>query len=80
MMRMKPVMMIAVVLSGLPVHAQDFPARGVRVIAPFPAGGGTDLNVRRLAERLTKLWGQQVVVENIAGAAGGLAAVTVARA
>jgi len=76
----KHVMMIAVVVSGLPVHAQDFPVRNVRVIAPFPAGGGTDLNVRRLAERLTKLWGQQVVVENIAGAAGGLAAVTVARA
>ncbi len=61
-------------------HAQDFPARNVRVIAPFPAGGGTDLNVRRLSERLTKQWAHPVVVENIAGAAGGLAAVAVARA
>lgn len=68
-----------VFVSGF-AQAQDFPARSVRVIAPFPAGGGTDLNVRRLAERLNKRWGQPVVVENIAGAAGGLAAVTVARA
>ncbi len=61
-------------------HAQEFPSRTVKMVAPFPAGGGTDLNVRRLAERLTKLWGQPVVVENIGGAAGGLAAAAVARA
>ena len=76
------VAVLAAVISGLPLcgHAQEFPVRAVRIIAPFPAGGGTDLNVRRLAERLSKMWGQPVVVENIAGAAGGVAAASVARA
>ena len=41
-------------------RAQEYPARQVRVVAPFPAGGGTDLNVRRVADRLNKLWGQPV--------------------
>ncbi|MDB5808440.1 MAG: protein bugT-like protein [Betaproteobacteria bacterium] len=62
-----------------PACAQEYPVKSVRIVAPFPAGGGTDLNVRRLAEQLGKLWGQPVVVENIAGAAGGVAAVNVAR-
>ncbi len=60
--------------------AQEFPNRPVRLVAPFPPGGGADINARRLAERLSRLWGQQVIVDNIAGAAGGLAAVNVAKA
>ena len=63
----------------VPSFAQEFPTRTVRMVAPFPPGGGTDLNVRKLAERLNKLWGQPVVVDNISGAAGGVAAVNVAR-
>ena len=59
--------------------AQEYPTRPVRIVAPFPAGGGADLAARRLADRLNKLWGQQVLVDNIAGAAGGVAAVNVAR-
>jgi tripartite-type tricarboxylate transporter receptor subunit TctC len=61
------------------VRAQEYPAKAVRIVAPFPAGGGTDLNVRRLAERLSKQFGQPVVVDNIAGAAGGVAAASVAK-
>jgi len=38
-----------------PAGAQTYPARAVRMVAPFPAGGGTDLSVRRLADRLSKL-------------------------
>jgi tripartite-type tricarboxylate transporter receptor subunit TctC len=59
--------------------AQDYPTRAVRMVAPFPPGGGADLAARRLADRLNKLWGHSVIVENIAGAAGGVAAVNVAR-
>ena len=59
--------------------AQDYPTRAVRMVAPFPPGGGADLAGRRLADRLNKLWGQPVVVENIAGAAGGVAAANVAK-
>jgi len=61
------------------VHAQDFPNRPVRMVAPFPPGGGADINARRLAERLGKLWSQQVIVDNVAGAAGGIAAANVAK-
>lgn len=72
----------AIALPGIyatQARAQEYPAKTVRIVAPFPAGGGTDLNVRRLAEQLSKLWGQPVVVDNVAGAAGGVAAVSVAR-
>jgi tripartite-type tricarboxylate transporter receptor subunit TctC len=68
----------ALALAALPVSAQEFPVKTVRVIAPFPAGGGTDINVRRLSDRLSKIWKQPVIVENIAGGAGNSAAVTVA--
>ncbi len=67
----------AVAWGALPVPAQEFPAKSVRVIAPFPAGGGTDINVRRLSDRLNKIWKQTVIVENIAGGAGNSAAVAV---
>jgi tripartite-type tricarboxylate transporter receptor subunit TctC len=70
-------LLLAAHVSG--ARAQEYPAKAVRIVAPFPAGGGTDLNVRRLAERLSKQWGQPVVVDNIAGAAGGVAAATVAK-
>ncbi len=59
-------------------NAQDFPARPVRIIAPFAAGGGADLAARRLAERLNNRWKQPVVVHNIAGGAGNTAAQAVA--
>lgn len=68
----------ALALAALPVSAQEFPAKSVRVIAPFPAGGGTDINVRRLSDRLNKIWKQTVIVENVAGGAGNSAAVAVA--
>jgi tripartite-type tricarboxylate transporter receptor subunit TctC len=56
----------------------SYPNRPIRMVAGMPAGGGADLNARRLAERLNKILKQNIVVENIAGAAGNSAAVTVA--
>src|SRR5882672_8316067 len=50
--------------------AQTFPARPVRVVVAFPAGGGTDIVARLLAPKLTEAWGQQVIVDNRAGASG----------
>ncbi|MCC6532127.1 MAG: tripartite tricarboxylate transporter substrate binding protein [Burkholderiales bacterium] len=50
--------------------ADDFPARPVRLIVPFSAGGATDLLARELAQRLTEQWGKQVVVDNRPGAGG----------
>jgi tripartite-type tricarboxylate transporter receptor subunit TctC len=57
-------------LAGSAV-AQTFPTRPVRIAVPFPAGGGTDLLARLLAEELGRKWGQTVYVENLSGAASG---------
>src|SRR5467141_681218 len=50
--------------------AQTFPAKPVRIVVAFPAGGGTDIVARLLAPKLTDIWGQQVLVDNRAGASG----------
>src|SRR5690606_24670752 len=65
-------------LATSPAHAQGFPARPLRLIVPFPAGGGTDAMSRLAAEVLSPRLGQQVVVMNKAGAAGGIASEFVA--
>jgi tripartite-type tricarboxylate transporter receptor subunit TctC len=62
------------------VRAQGFPARPLRIIVPFTAGGATDLSARLLAERLTLTLGQSVIVENRPGAGGNLGAEVVAKA
>ncbi len=49
-----------------------FPARPVRIVVPFPAGGSPDLIARFLGEKLTPAWHQGVVVENRSGASGGV--------
>jgi tripartite-type tricarboxylate transporter receptor subunit TctC len=48
--------------------AQSYPARTVKIICPTPPGGPTDLMARVLADKLTTIWGQQVIVENRGGA------------
>ena len=50
--------------------AQPYPTKPVRVITPFAAGSGPDSILRVVGEKLTKLWGQQVVVENRPGGNG----------
>lgn len=59
-----------------PSHAQDWPQKPIRVIVPFPAGGGTDFVARMVADHLSKLLNQPIFVENRGGANGavGLAA------
>lgn len=65
---------------AVPVGAQSFPAKPVRYLVPFPAGGSPDIVARTLAERLSKLWGQQVLVDNRAGAGGTVGAAFAAKA
>ena len=60
--------------------AQSWPARAVRFIVPFPPGGSTDVAARTLAEKLTRAFGQQVVVDNRGGGGGAIGTVEAARA
>src|SRR5436853_7872455 len=65
---------IAVIVLALvsltSVQAQDFPSQPVRFVVPYAAGGSGDLLARLLGEKLSALWGQQVVVDNKPGAGG----------
>jgi tripartite-type tricarboxylate transporter receptor subunit TctC len=58
------------VLAQTKPAAGDYPTRVVRIVLPQPAGGGTDTVARTLASRLSETWGQQVIVDNRAGANG----------
>ena len=60
-------------------HA-DYPTRTVKLIVPYPAGGGTDLLARVLAQQLGAKWKQSVIVENVGGAEGNIGAEQVAHA
>ena len=66
-------------LAAAQARAQDFPSRVVRVVVAFPAAGPTDFVARLLAERLKPLLGQNVIVENRAGANGSIGADYVAK-
>lgn len=50
--------------------AQTYPAKPIRLVVPYPAGGGSDLMARPMAQKLNEKWGQSVVVDNRAGATG----------
>ena len=63
---------VALVTLAGPAWAQGYPNRPVRMIAPFAPGGGTDISARILAEGLTKVFGQTVVVDNRPGAGSTL--------
>ena len=69
---------LSTLVSG--VAAQDYPARNVRIVVPYPPGGGVDGMARPLAERLARTWGQSVVIDNKAGAATMIGGDAVAKA
>src|SRR5687767_3470923 len=60
--------------------AQNYPNRPVRIIVPYAAGGGTDLNARPVAQKLTERWGQSVVVDNRPGGNAMIGSDAVAKA
>ena len=60
--------------------AQDYPARAVKIVVPFPAGGTADAMPRIVGDWLARKWGQPVIIENKTGAAGNIGAEQVANA
>jgi tripartite-type tricarboxylate transporter receptor subunit TctC len=75
-------LLLGVALAALigSAHAQGYPAKPVRLVAGFPAGGGVDATARAYAQKLGEYWGQNVIVENRAGANGMVGAEAVVRA
>ncbi len=72
---------VAVALvTATPAWAQNYPSRPVRFIVPFAPGGNTDVQGRLIAQKLSDKWGQQVVVDNRAGAGGTLGVEMLAKA
>ena len=68
---------VAPAFLGNAAHAQaqgtPWPTRFVRLIVPYPPGGGADAIARILGQKLSEMWGQQVVIENRGGAGGNIA-------
>jgi tripartite-type tricarboxylate transporter receptor subunit TctC len=65
-----PIACAAVLALASLVHAQNYPTKPIRFIAPFPPGGSTDLLARLISQKLSESVGQQVIVENRGGAGG----------
>ena len=68
----------AVLASGM-AGAGDYPARVIKIVVPFPAGGTADVMPRVIAEWQSRKWGQTVIVENHTGAGGNIGAEVVAK-
>jgi tripartite-type tricarboxylate transporter receptor subunit TctC len=79
-MEMRIPILLAAVLLGAAAHAQDYPAKPIRYIVPFPPGGSSDLIARAIAPIIADRLGQPVLVENRAGAGGMIGVDIVAKA
>ena len=71
---------IAVALCATAAQAQNFPTGPIRIVVPFPPGGGTDILARLIARKMNESWGQPVIVDNRPGANGTIGAALVAKA
>jgi tripartite-type tricarboxylate transporter receptor subunit TctC len=69
----------ALALAAWHAHAEDYPARVVRIVVPYPAGGTADTMPRIIADWLSRKWGQSVIIENRTGAGGNIGAEAVAK-
>jgi tripartite-type tricarboxylate transporter receptor subunit TctC len=68
----------ASLLSGI-TYAQNYPGKPIRLVVPFPPGGGTDLTARILQEPLSKILGQPIIIDNKVGAGGSIGMAEVAK-
>jgi tripartite-type tricarboxylate transporter receptor subunit TctC len=69
-----PAVVVAIALAAgvTPARAQDYPSRSITVIVPFPAGGASDVVARIVGNQMSKILGQPIIIENVAGAGGTL--------
>ena len=76
---MKPFLFALAVLGAAGAHAQTYPSKPVRLIVGFTPGGGVDINARLMAPELSKIYGQQFIVDNRPGAGTNIANELVAK-
>jgi tripartite-type tricarboxylate transporter receptor subunit TctC len=63
-----------------PTAAQSYPNKSIRIVVPYPPGGGADMTARPIAQKLNELWGVPVVIDNRGGASGMIGAEILAKA
>jgi tripartite-type tricarboxylate transporter receptor subunit TctC len=73
------VALLVLALASALAAAQNYPARPIRLVVPYPAGGPLDIMARAIGQKLTEAWKQPVVVDNRAGAGGNIGADLVAK-
>ena len=80
--RLLPIFLSSLILaiSSSAYSQSNYPSKTIRLIAPVSAGGGLDNIARAVAERLSKNLGQSVIVDNLSGGGGAIAATTTAKA
>jgi tripartite-type tricarboxylate transporter receptor subunit TctC len=74
------VVLVSVAVATLSASAQTYPSKPIRVIVPFTAGSGSDMLARMIAPKLLDAWGQQVIIDNRAGAGSTIGSQIVATA
>src|SRR5262245_6790642 len=75
----KPPLVLAAVLAAGAASAQSYPSKPIRVVVPFPAGGGIDAVARQLSPKLSELLGHSLIIDNRVGASGTLGTEAVAK-
>lgn len=69
-MRVRKLLLVLSLIFITAASAQEYPNKSIRIVTPWPPGGGADVVTRLIAAKLTEAWGQQIVVENKSGATG----------
>jgi len=80
MITLSRILIWAWLVVGGAAFAESYPARPIKLIVPYPAGGGTDIAARWIGQKLSEALHQQIVVDNRAGANGNLGTNVIAKA